>query len=176
MYIVDEALIQQSVIHRFPEPDKWDLNYIQHFLATKDMGPLALIGDDATIWGSTLAPDSHSPDLVALKPRQKEDAFSKWVTENAIISLFRCGCARFKKPSKVHGVVGYEDSNIFKITFWITSVLASLIPIASIVVLYCVHSVEARLGIIAAFNLLLSACLVGFTNARRTDVFAVTAA
>jgi hypothetical protein len=80
------------------------------------------------------------------------------------------------KPSPVHGVVGYEETIIYRITYWITSILASLILILSIVVLYLVHSTPARLGTIAAFNILVSVCLMALTNAKRTEVFAITAA
>jgi len=73
-------------------------------------------------------------------------------------------------------VVGIDDSSIYRVTSWLTSIIASLIPIASIVVLYSVGSMKARLGIIAAFNLLISTCLSTFTNAKRSEVFAVTAA
>lgn len=140
------------------------------------MGPLALEGSDSTIWGSVDDRKSHKPDLITLCPRRKEDAFSAWAAENAIVGLFKCGCTRFMKRSKVHGVVGYEDSTIYRITYWITSILASLIPIASIVILYCVNSMRARLGIIAAFNVLVSVCLIGLANAKRAEVFAITAA
>ena len=168
--------MQQSIIINLPEPSKWDLKDIQHFLATKDMGPLALIGDDASVWGSALNPKSHCPDLVALRGRHSEDSFSKWVTEKVILKLFFCGCARWKKISRRYGAVGYHDSALLRVTFWIISILASLLPIASITVLYLVHSMAARLGIIAAFNLILSLCLTEFTTAKTTDVFAVAAA
>ncbi|KAF2193865.1 hypothetical protein K469DRAFT_709321 [Zopfia rhizophila CBS 207.26] len=174
--LYNEALIQQCQILTYPEPDQWDLTYMQNFLQTKEMGPFALNGPDATIWGSATERKKYSPDLVTLCPRPKEDPFSGWVVEKAITNLFRCGCARFKKPSRVHGVIGYEDATILKITYWITSILASLIPIASIIILYCVHSMPARLGIIGGFNVLISICLSAFTNAKRSEVFAVTAA
>lgn len=168
--------MQQSIIINLPEPSKWDLKDIQHFLATKDMGPLALIGDDASVWGSALNPKSHCPDLVALRGRHSEDSFSKWVTEKVILKLFLCGCARWKKISRRYGAVGYHDSALLRVTFWITSMLASLLPIASITVLYLAHSMAARLGIIAAFSLMLSLCLIAFTTAKTIDVFAVAAA
>jgi len=140
------------------------------------MGPLALIGDDAAIWGSVLNPKSYCPDLVALRGRHNEDSFSKWVTEKVLLKLFLCGCAHWKKISRRYGAVGYHDSTLLRVTFWITSILASLLPIASIAILYFVKSMAARLGIIAAFNLILSLCLTAFTTAKRTDVFAVAAA
>jgi hypothetical protein len=149
---------------------------MQNYLQTDAMGPLVLSGNDAEVWGSMEDRKSYQPDLVALCPRATKDPFSRWAAESTILNLFRCGCARFMKPSRVHGVVGYEDSTIYRITYWITSILASLIPIVSISVLYCVHSMPARLAIIAAFNVLVSVCLMGFANAKRAEVFAVTAA
>jgi hypothetical protein len=151
------------------KPGKWDLSYIQEYLQADEMGPLALLGDDAVVWGSMAKPNSYKPDLITLKPRVNKDAFSVWAAESAILRF-----ARFMKPSPVHGVVGYEDSTIYRITHWFTSILASLIPIASIVVLYCVRSMPARLGITAAFNTLVCICLLGLTNAKGTEVFAIT--
>ena len=131
-------------------------------------------GPDGSVWGSVFARKQHSSDLVTLCPRVKEDPFSGWVIEKAITKLF-C-CLRFKKPSSKYGIIGYEDTHVLKITYAITSILASLIPIASITVLYYIHSMPARLGVISAFNVLLSLCLVAFTNAKRAEIFAITAA
>lgn len=61
-------------------------------------------------------------------------------------------------------------------TFILASMLASALPILSIAILYCVKSLKVRLGLIAVFNLLLSFSLAAFTSAKRTDVFAVSAA
>ncbi|KAH3942736.1 hypothetical protein HBH64_150530 [Parastagonospora nodorum] len=172
----NKALVQQRRIHSFQKPATWDLHYMQNYLQTDTMGPLALTGDDAGVWGSVEHRKSHRPDLVTLCPRTKMDPFSKWAADSTILNLFKCGCARFMKPSQVHGVVGYEDSTIYRVTYWITSVLASLLPILSIAVLYCVHSMPMRLVVIAVFNVLVTLCLVGFADARRAEVFAVTAA
>jgi hypothetical protein len=78
--------------------------------------------------------------------------------------------------SPIHGVIGYEATTIFKVTYWMTSIIASLIPILSIAVLYRVHSMPARLAIIAGFNILISVCLCGLTSAKRSEVFAVASA
>jgi len=63
-----------------------------------------------------------------------------------------------------------------------TSIVASMLPIASIVVLVVLsprpldHTLRGQIGTIAAFNVLISMCLTLLTDAKRTDVFAVTAA
>lgn len=174
--LIDDALLQQAKMHSLGVPDKWDLRELQHFLETPDMGPLALIGDDATIWGSVEHPKAHSPDIIALRPRPEEDPFSSWLAENAITSLIRCGCSRWKQPSRVHGVIGYQDNSIFRITLGITSIVASLIPLASVAVLYSIPSIPARIGVIGAFNLIIAISLTVFTKVKRSDMFAISAA
>ncbi|OAG07178.1 uncharacterized protein CC84DRAFT_1089552 [Paraphaeosphaeria sporulosa] len=178
IYRIDEALIQQSRVLSYPEPDRYDLEYMQRFLHSKAHMDLCLLGPDAAIWGSLSKPDSHSPDLASLCPRKKEDPFSNWVVDNAITKLVRCGCSCFLRSSRadMRGIIGYEDIKVMQITYWMTSVIASLLPIGSIVILYKVQSTAARLGIIAAFNVLVSLCLSAFTNAKRAEVFAITAA
>ncbi|OAL53457.1 hypothetical protein IQ07DRAFT_597766 [Pyrenochaeta sp. DS3sAY3a] len=173
---IDHALIQQSQILKYATPTKWELKQVQDYLQAPEMGRLALLGPDATVWGSTTFPKRFSPDLVSLCPRAKADPFSTWLADNAIFGLLKCGCTRFMKPLRVHGAIGYDDSTIYRMTYWFTGILASLIPIASIVVLYCVHSMPGRLATIAAFNVLVAVCLIGFARANRAEIFAVTAA
>lgn len=158
------------------EPGSGDLKNIQNFLATREMGPLALTGEDAAIWGSTLNPEEHSSDLIALLHRHNEDIFSKWFTEKAIIQFFKLGLHRWGKPRAIHGLPSFHESTLLGITYLITSVVASLLPIASISILYYVRSMEARLAIIATFNLVVALSLTAFTTAKRSDVFAVVAA
>ena len=169
-------MVQQAKMLEYPEPTAWDLQHLQDYLGSPEMGTRAMIGDDSLIWGLKSKNIPHKPDLIALRPRARKDAFSMWLSESALFNIFKCGCYRFMKASPIHGAIGYEDNTIYRITYWFTSILASLIPIASIVVLYRVQSMNARLGIIAGFNVLLSMCLMGFAGAKRSDVFAITAA
>lgn len=164
---------------RLGDPDKWDLENLQDFLGTARMdgnGSFPFLGEDAQTWGSTLDRKSHSLDLVGLCPRSKDDPFSEWVAKNAIRWLFGCYGDRLKKPSRIHGVVVCNDLTVFRITYWITSILASLVPITSIVALYNIGSMPRRLLVIGVFNVVLSVCLIAFTSAKRVEIFAVTAA
>jgi len=128
------------------------------------------------VWGAVTAPKAHETDLIALRPRRKEDAFSKLVAEHATKVLNIFGWERWKKRHRVHQVVTLSDQTIFQFTFWVLSILAPLIPIASIAVLYRVHLMSARLVIIGIFNLVMSVCLKVMTDAKRAEVFAVTCA
>jgi hypothetical protein len=80
-----------------------------------------------------------------------------------------------KKPDPRYGAIAIRDNRVFKITQWLTSSLASAVPVISIAVLDRIKTREARIGTIAAFNVLLAVCLIIFTEAKRTDIFAVTA-
>ncbi|KKY26963.1 hypothetical protein UCDDS831_g01011 [Diplodia seriata] len=170
------ALIQQAQILPMEPPGKYDLKYVQNFLASGDMGPWALVGLDAEVWGTIKKPKAYEPDIIALLPRKKEDMFSNLVTTDGMSKWFKWGLDRFRRPSPVHGLVAYEESTLLRLTYLFSTALASLLPIASIVILYFVHSMKARLGIIALFNVLTSCCLAFFTTAKRTDIFAVAAA
>jgi len=68
------------------------------------MGIWSMTGDDSDVWGSIIAPNDTSPDLVGIQTRYKEDRFSTWVADHALI-FFKCGWARFKKASKHSGSV-----------------------------------------------------------------------
>ncbi|KAF2832478.1 hypothetical protein CC86DRAFT_462761 [Ophiobolus disseminans] len=178
----NEFLLQISHVHALKEPDRFDLRDFQHFMGNEElMGVWALTDHDRDVWGSAIEPEATSIDLVGIQTRHKEDSFSKWVAEHAIY-LLRCGLARVKRPDKRTGMVGYYESSVLKITFGLTSILASLIPIASIIVLVVLSprpidkAFRAQIATIAAFNVLISVCLTIFTDAKRTDVFAVTAA
>lgn len=154
------------------------MDYIRRYLASDEIGePYPLTGDDSDTWGTFPEPKTQADDLIALKPRRDEDGFSNWITNKGIVKFFALGGARFGKPSAKHGGrVSFEDTALLRITYSITSVLASLLPIASIAVLYVVQSMKVRLVLIAVFNVVVTVCLTAFTTATRTEVFAVAAA
>ncbi|KAF2873904.1 hypothetical protein BDV95DRAFT_627680 [Massariosphaeria phaeospora] len=170
----NEALYQASRLPQSEKPDTFDLRDLQHFLNHKTGGSNCLRGDDCFIWGTVEESDIICPDLIGLRPRIREDAFSHWVAEHAV-GIITKWVSCFQKPKKI-GEATYYDSTVLKFTFWMNSILASLLPVASIIVLIYLDSVPARIGAIAVFNVLISVCLTIFTDAKRTDVFAVTAA
>lgn len=54
--------------------------------------------------------------------------------------------------------------------------MSSLLPVLAITILYCIHSMGARLGGVAAFTFAFSIVLGFFTNGELIDVFAASAA
>jgi hypothetical protein len=174
----DEALKLQSELANMSHPSRSDVQHLQAYMETREMGPLTLQGPDADIWGSSSG-ECHIapvPDLVALQGRHNEDPFSKWITSTGMKMFFWFGCGRWRKASGRSGLVGYPEATLLRITRWISSIVASLLPVMSIAILYCVSSMLARLAIIAAFNFSVAIFLLGFTKAKTGEVFAVAAA
>jgi hypothetical protein len=162
------------VLHQLHFPDRFDLEDIQIFLDSEDMGPRHMRGRDARTWGDH-AENNHPPDLIGVHPRKREDTFSRFVAEKGV-HLFKCGLGRFTTGNRHLGRRVYYDSTVLKLTFILTSAMAALIPVASILVLLQLKSRTAKMCAIAAFNVLISVILTFFTDAKRTDVFSVNAA
>jgi hypothetical protein len=82
------------------------------------------------------------------------------------------------EPEQASGtnLYGDRDKNLIRIVTWITSVIASLLPVLSIVCLYYVKSMGARLAIIAGFNAILTLSIMWFAGPKRIDLFAAVAA
>ncbi|KAL1597638.1 hypothetical protein SLS59_007336 [Nothophoma quercina] len=176
---LDNALIQQATILReMKKPDAFDVEDIQNFIAGDQMR-IPFIGPDRKIWGSALNEETrkaYSRELVVLRARKDMDTFSRVLGAKAIDWIMKCGGKRWKKVDVRFGTRAIHDETVYKLTFWLTSAIASILPVVSIILLVKTESLNGRLGIIAAFNVLISICLTFFTEARRTDVFAVTAA
>jgi hypothetical protein len=175
----DDAVIQASIMAQTKAPATSDLYDLQDWLASKAGGSNILRSGDARAWGTAVKRKFTSGDLRCLKPRMKEDWISRFVAENAIKIFgydlgpwFGCSCRQKTLPTQF----GYYASDVYKITFWMTNILGSLIPIVSIAVLMWMDSMRAQVGSIAGFNVLVAMCLCIFTDAKRMDCFKVTAA
>ncbi|KAI4666409.1 uncharacterized protein J4E79_002447 [Alternaria viburni] len=174
-YSSDQAVLQVSRLHELRSPDRFDLSDVQTFLRSNEMGPPYLDGEDRDLWGRPDDVNNYAPDLVGVHPRIKEDTFSRLVSERAIY-LFKCGLGMFTKGNQHVGRYIYYDSVVLRATSWITCILASLLPIASIIVLTHLSNLNTKLWVIAVFNVFTSVCLRTLTDAKRAEIFAVTAA
>jgi len=173
---VDEALIQQHQILAMNEAEPFDVNHLRDFLESEEMGPFILKGHDALTWGWTTESGSKAaccPDLVALKPRQHGDAFTKWVSEKLIYAL---RLHRISRKPTLDGQNLIQRKTIRRVTDGITTIAASLLCVLSTIVLYYVPSVPTKLILIVVFNFIGSIFLFTFTSARKAEVFAVSAA
>lgn len=170
----DAAIIQQSKILAMEPPNKMDLDYVQNFIADANLMGLEnpFLGVDQNLWGSPECPNEHAEDIISPYPYRQKDIFSRMVKKK----FFDYGLDRVWQSSKIGNLEFWDDKLLDRLTFMVSTVLASILPIVSIIILYYVESIGIRFGIMAVFNVLISMCLGLFTHARRSEIFAVTAA
>lgn len=182
-------MAKQSAAMSRPRPNQYDLSFFRAWLEDSRMGNFPLRGIDRHAWSVT-----YESDLVALRPRETPDHFSRWFI-NTVVPLFHralgwrlkvsilfscssMGLLISQRPiSPDHAKIwSYSDEIILLVLDILGTVLASLLPIASIVALYFVSSMEARLGILTGFTTLFAICLKLVTGSRKIEVFAATSA
>jgi hypothetical protein len=122
----------------------------------------------------TLTPiaDDTAPDLAAVVPRIDSDPFSSWLSDNAI-HLFSLGLGRLFTPDKKTGCVGYYESNVLVLTFWLVMALASVVPVAGVWALGG-GGLDAEMKAMAGTNFAACVVLGVFTRPKREMVFVFT--
>jgi len=169
----DDFLLQQVVINSgFREPRSYNLRTLQSCLRDAAL-PDYLLGRDSQIWEEP----AHRGDLMSLDPSGGEDAMTVWISANLVAPFHTVLGKHLVKPSdSVAGLYNYSDRAITKISSLIATVLSSVLPIVGVIVLYFVADTLARIGIIAAMTALFSCCLALLTAAKKSEIFAATAA
>ncbi|KAI1645658.1 uncharacterized protein F4817DRAFT_366428 [Daldinia loculata] len=138
------------------------------------MGCFPIRGIDFKAWEQR-----SENDLVAVKPRVLSGPLSWWIT-NIVFPLYhrifgvKFGIADSNEVGD--GLYTYEESLISSVINIITTVVAAVLPLSSIVVLFLVKSESTRLGILIISSACFALVLALMTNARRIEVFAATAA
>jgi hypothetical protein len=166
---IDNCLEQYVFLLQLGRPSKYDFSVFQCWLQNR----FPLTGEDKNVWDGPRAIE----DLVALCRRDVDDIFSKFFLHR-LIPVFHWTLGKYlkKHPSSTPGLSEYNDERLLTILQVVITVISSIFPISSIVILYFVNSMPARLGIAAAYTALFSFALALLTRARRVEIFAATAA
>jgi len=132
-----------------------------------------LIGADRDVWGTVLEDNSHSPELVVLRPREGTDPFSRIMSRWAIPLFKALAPARFQKANPRIGALTVREDRVFMGTRWVTGFVAAVMPALAVLGMRRVKEVEGRLLAMAGFDLLMAVRLMACTEAKRKDVFLV---
>ncbi|KAH8667616.1 hypothetical protein BGZ60DRAFT_377394 [Tricladium varicosporioides] len=161
----DNEIYQQTFLARNPKPKSYDLNFFREWLTLPSMGNYPLRGIDRKAWS-----EIYTDDLMALHRRQSSDPIS-WE-----IYISDLANTTHETPLPTTEITQYSDSAIHRIFSVLGTLLACLLPISSIIVLYFVSSMKARLGFITAFTAVFAMCLASMTGAKRVEIFTATSA
>jgi len=104
------------------------------------------------------------------------DPFTKIVINRLIIYWHRLIGSHFKKPSE--GVFAYSEKWPLLVITFVSTVVASMLPVAAVFALQAIppNPERYRLGAFAAFTFVFVVLMKIFTHARRADIFAAAAA
>ena len=112
-----------------------------------------------------------------MTPVHEFDPLTRWLIDVFLLPYHRLIGHRFKTSPNVDAkIFVYNDAHLEAPAHIISTILASLLPVIAIVVLYVINDMAKRLGLIAVFTTVFSACLAALTRANRFDTFAATAA
>lgn len=178
-----------------PHPDKKTLNAFRFTFFHGRPGDSMSF---PTLGGSSKWVYDDANDLVATKNPAEQDRLSMFIQDNFAFLFKVCYFPFFKyKWSRVHAdrcklkeyrpskdnLPTHSDSvryisgrRISVFASYISTVLVSMLLIGAVVILYLVPSSNVRLGLISLFTVLFANSVALLTNARRTEVFGVTAA
>jgi hypothetical protein len=81
-----------------------------------------------------------------------------------------------EKEAAENNLFHYSDSHLLRVIDTIATLMASMAPLVSILILYFVQNLGYRLAIVCVFTLAFSTSLSVITKARRIEIFACTAA
>ncbi|KAI1342727.1 hypothetical protein F5Y15DRAFT_266404 [Xylariaceae sp. FL0016] len=172
----NDSLCKQAKISRLGSPSSHDLAFLREWLVRPGMGDYPLIGLDRESYCQR-----YEKDLVAIKARPAPDLFSRWFNYSLFPTWHRLVSRRFKKPADVeagvgHGVYEYDDTLLAATARIIITVVASMLPVCSVIIQYFVHGNLFRLSLIVLASALFALALALMTNSRMIEVFAATSA
>ncbi|KAF7537782.1 hypothetical protein G7054_g3449 [Neopestalotiopsis clavispora] len=171
---IREKLEEYIEVAKLGSPSPYDLAFLQKWLVRPGMGNYPLLGIDRTSYDP-----GNDTDLIAVKGRSTPDVFSRWLTYDLIPKWHDAVGRKIKDPEKTdigEGICDYKDNVLVAIVRVATTVVASLLPMISVVALFFVHSYSLRLVVIILASGFFSLVLQLMTSARKIEVFAATAA
>lgn len=162
------------MLSKLRKPTKTNLSFLQDWFRRPEMGNLPISSMDRDAWCK-----EEEGDLMVVDDQAPRDLFTAW-TNDTLIPAFHLAIGRHFKDTiswdPTSGLSSYSDRRVQHFVDALGTLVSSLFPVLSIVVLYCVNRTALRLGIIAIFTGIFSLALSLLTQARRVEIFAATTA
>ncbi|KAI1214349.1 uncharacterized protein F4807DRAFT_455989 [Annulohypoxylon truncatum] len=178
------AIMQYCQLSKLPASDQHELQKLQSWLSETRLGNVYLLGRDHDVW-------SQGKDLMTLALSPHDNRFSRFVANKALPLYHRLGHSTIMErirdaflrsrgsasaTSVDTGIATYDDAGLVLISQFICTVIASLLPILSIIVLYLVENMGHRLALVAVFCVLFSSALWFMNDGELVEVFGATSA
>ncbi|KAK0658714.1 hypothetical protein QBC41DRAFT_308131 [Cercophora samala] len=167
-------IIQVHQMNSIPSPQPSQLSALKDWLRDFKGGNSFLQSNEAFTWAD---PDPSSY-LCLSAPVKETDPFTTFITEKILGAYHhflghRLGTGEVVDTETGH--TSYSSSRISQASSLITTVLASILPVLTILVLNTLESTNARIAVTAAFTALFALVIAVFSDAKRIEIFAATA-
>ena len=166
--ILDEALQAQAWLQSLERPPKHTLETMRKVLKWNVDLRSSISEIDVEYLDL-----KNSPDIISLTPGPNREAFSRFLISKLSWVLLS---SEARQEQRQTGFTILSDNRVRRTTRVVAVVLASILPVLSIVILYYVHSTNIRIGLIVVFSTLFSAVVALVSDARNVEVMAGTAA
>ncbi|KAI1445732.1 hypothetical protein F5Y02DRAFT_98910 [Annulohypoxylon stygium] len=170
----NQAIYLQHMIANFEPPNEQDFKFLQTWMKTPSMGNVYLLGADSDTWENY-----DAAELICLKPSMTNSLMARFCANTLVKWYHHLAGYRFKKPDTLdihHNTVNYSQEGTLRFSILIGTVFASLLPVASIAVLYSLDNMTTRLIVTGVFTAIFSLGLGLLTNVRMVEIFSATAA
>ncbi|KAK7994513.1 hypothetical protein PG991_016101 [Apiospora marii] len=188
--VIDTAMQQYQSMISSRRPSSQQRMELQNYINFESLGGFCqFIGSDLGGIESipTVYDQTHQQDLLFLREDTMEDDFLSRLMVGPALKLFHQIWRVFKRPlshdPEIAGERGqlsalwkYSDRRIRLVTNLVGSGISSLLPMLSIIALFHVNDMLARLGLVCAFTVIFSVSMFAATQCRRVEIFAATAA
>jgi hypothetical protein len=210
-------LLQYSQISTLPEPEAHNTKTLRKWLGSSSGNHFQCKGQgEEKTWGDPFRVDddpsmaqqfwtllksffwSHPPsdrlDLVAARPKEEIDGFTRWVA-TGWIPFWANWCKQWRKKHSTDQeklqsetakeastpaptLATYSGHTMFRFTSGVSTIVACLLPTIAITVLTQVHGTRNLLLCLAGFAIIFASGLIFLTSgtASRVEIFAATAA
>ena len=159
-------------MQKYKRPSLRNLNILRSYLA----GPTAkdqLLGKDRLAWED----DKSYTDLFSLHEAEEMDPATQWLVMKCLAPCTRAfGHLLWRPTEHDPNLFHFADDELRRPVFVISTMLSSLLPVLAVTILYLVHSMPQRLGIMGGFTAAFSLAISLTTRASRAENFAGTAA
>ncbi|KAL8741247.1 MAG: hypothetical protein Q9190_006124, partial [Brigantiaea leucoxantha] len=169
--VYNSALLQYQKIQKLTKPTSYEVGVLREWLHRPEGGDFFLKGREADTW-------QIDSELVHLSGQESEkDRLTCMISDKIVPWFYRRWGYRVQPvdTGEWDGVWEYSNERVAAIVTLISTVLASLLPISSMLVLNLFSDPVMRLVIIMLFTALFSVTLTVVSKSRRVDIFAATA-
>ncbi|KAM0721389.1 hypothetical protein Q7P37_002313 [Cladosporium fusiforme] len=185
------ALLQVVQVQRLASPDGKSAKVLQEWLDEVNRGDGFLKGAEVFTWSlhsdrSKEEKRTFAKDLATtFTSNNEKDLFSELLSSMILKSW---AFIHFLHRTSKHGstsdaiddegreILEFSEEKLIRINNIVVSVISAVLPVAAIVALFFIKTEGGRIGAMAGFTFFFAVVLAVFTNARRLEIAASTAA